>query len=95
MTFKIYHGLSEYFPPQALFSSLKITVIILIQKYKQVNSYKIMLKIQVRLSVVNNETWSTSQSLHRITKKKNQEVCGNLEYIFQTARFLVNLERKL
>ena len=54
-----------------------------------------MLKIQVLLSVVNNETWSTSQSLHRITKKKNQEVYGNLEYIFQTAKYLVNLERKL
>ena len=29
------------------------------------------------------------------TKKKNQEVYGNLEYISQTAKFPVNLERKL
>ena len=69
MTLLIYHGPSKIFPPQALFSSLK-SVIILIQKYKQINSYKITLKNQVLRNVVNSETWSTSQSLHGILKRK-------------------------
>lgn len=67
----------------------------MIQKYKQINIYKITVKKQVLLSVVNSETWSTRHSLHGITKKKIQEVYGNLEYILQTAKFPVNLDGKL
>lgn len=78
-----------------VFFFTKITAIILIQKYRQINIYKITVKEQVLLSVVNSETWSTRHSLHGITKKKIQEVYGNLKYILQTSKFPVNLERKL